>query len=241
MNRESNEKFDVIFLGGGLASGLMSRHLKIRHPDLKILVLEKNLTTHWNPGESTVGVAGFFMIRDLGLSTYLYLNHLPKNGLRYFFNSSHTKFDPTRCSEIGSNILPIFPTFQVDRARLDRDLWQMNREIGIHVRTGAHVQNVAIHEQNQDHLVEYSMDGLDQCVNGRWLINSSGRNSRAAPIFNTLTKPFSDPDLNTAGAWGRFQNVKDIDTLGNRAWRGRVGHTSRYLSTNHFMGQGFWI
>jgi hypothetical protein len=31
------------------------------------------------------------------------------------------------------------------------------------------------------------------------------------------------------------------DELGDEAWRKRVGFTSRYLSTNHFMGRGFWI
>jgi flavin-dependent dehydrogenase len=181
------------------------------------------------------------MIRDLGLSTYCYLNHLPKNGLRYFFTNSHSEFDPTRCSEIGSNILPIFPTFQVDRARLDKDLWELNARIGIETKTGAQVRSVAINPTEKMHSVEYCQDGMMHPVKARWIINSSGRTCAAAPYFDKLSPASPDPDHHTAGAWGRYRNVKDIDTLGDDQWRGRVGHTSRYLSTNHFMGRGFWI
>ena len=39
---------------------------------------------------------------------------------------------------------------------------------------------------------------------------------------------------------GRFTNVTDIDLLGDEKWRERVGFTSRYLSTTHFMQEGSW-
>ena len=74
----ADSHYDIIFLGGGLASNLIARFLQKKNPDRKILVLEKNTEAHHNPGESTVGVTGLFMIRELGLSTYCYLNHLPK-------------------------------------------------------------------------------------------------------------------------------------------------------------------
>jgi len=233
--------YDVIFLGGGLSSGMMGRYLKRKHPDLKILVLEKNTKAHWNPGESTVGVAGFFMIRDLGLSTYCYLNQLPKNGLRYFFHDPRKEFDLTQCSEIGSNILPIFPTFQVDRARLDEDLWKLNAEIGITTNLGSRVTEVQLAEGTEAHAVEFQKDGTSQKATCRWLINASGRNCAAWPVFEEISPAGPDPELHTAGAWGRFSNVRDIDSLGDDHWKKKVGYSSRYLSTNHCMGRGFWI
>ena len=236
-----SESYDVIFLGGGLASNLVARYLKIKFPNFKILVLEKNIKAHSNPGESTVGVTGLFLIRDLGLSTYCYLNHLPKNGLRYFFRDPTKPFELTKCSEIGSNILPIFPTYQVDRGRLDSDLWDLNREIGIEVITGAEVLDVAIGSDSEKHELNYRCNGKAQKVNSNWILNSSGRGSRAAPIFEELNPAAPDGDLYTAAAWGRFENVMDIDSLGDEPWRARVGFTSRYLSTNHIMGQGYWI
>lgn len=235
------ESYDVIFLGGGLASNLVARYLKLKFKDFRILVLEKNIKAHSNPGESTVGVTGLFLIRDLGLSTYCYLNHLPKNGLRYFFRDAAKSFELTKCSEIGSNILPIFPTYQVDRARLDTDLWDLNREIGIDVITGAEVSDVNIGSNGESHQLTYRFDDKKQKVKCTWLLNSSGRGSRAAPIFEELNPAAPDGDLFTAAAWGRFENVVDIDSLGDERWRARVGFTSRYLSTNHIMGQGYWI
>ncbi len=241
------ETYDAVFLGGGLSSSMMARYLKREHPELKILILEKNTDTHYNPGESTVGVAGLFLIRDLGLSTYCYQNHLPKCGLRYFFhereNGNGTEFDVRTCSEIGPNMMPIIPTFQVDRKRLDRDLWDLNREIGIEMETGAPVTDVEIGEGQTPHTVEWEKDGEKRTSRSRWIVNSLGRSraSKIGQLFDRLSPPTDDEEHLVAGAWGRFTNTQDIDLLGDEAWRKRVGFTSRYLSTNHFMGRGFWI
>lgn len=233
--------YDIIFLGGGLASNLIARYLKIKSPQLNILILEKNTRAHHNPGESTVGVTGIFMIRELGLSTYCYLNHLPKNGFRFFFRDAAKAFDISTCSEIGSSILPVIPTYQLDRARLDEDLWDLNRTLGIKVYTGAEVTDVKLNQNSKPHELNFKLNSKNNKVSCTWLMNASGRGSRAAPVFDELNPARNDPDMHTAAAWGRFENIKDIDSLGDEAWRARVGHTSRYLSTNHIMGQGYWI
>jgi hypothetical protein len=44
-----------------------------------------------------------------------------------------------------------------------------------------------------------------------------------------------------ASAWARFEGVADIDALGSEAFRARVRHTSRHLSTLHFLYPGYWI
>lgn len=231
---------DVVFLGGGLAASMLARYLKRSHPQLRITVLEKNTDTHYNPGESTVGVAAIFLIRDLGLSTYCYLNHLPKCGLRYFFHDHDQEFDLTRCSEIGPNILPIIPTFQVDRKRLDRDLWDLNRDIGIDVRTGSPVTGLRMGSDGELHAVRFRDGDGERTVHTRWLVNALGRNPKVGAPFDELAPVKGEQKLRTAAAWGRFANTRDIDLLGDDAWRARVGYTSRYLSTNHFMGRGFW-
>jgi len=232
---------DVVFLGGGLAASMMARYLKRSHPHLQITVVEKNTDTHYSPGESTVGVAAIFLIRDLGLSTYCYLNHLPKCGLRYFFHDHDKEFDVTACSEIGPNILPIIPTFQVDRKRLDKDLWDLNRQIGIDVRTGCPVVDIELGAGKTPHRIRFQQDGETKTVRAHWLVNALGRNPRVGAPFDELAPSHGDQDLRTAAAWGRFRNTRDIDLLGDDAWRARVGYTARYLSTNHFMGRGFWI
>tara|TARA_B100000674_G_scaffold498891_1_gene540227 strand:- start:5330 stop:7171 length:1842 start_codon:yes stop_codon:yes gene_type:complete len=237
----ADSHYDIIFLGGGLASNLIARYLQKKYPDFKILVLEKNIKAHHNPGESTVGVTGLFMIRELGLSTYCYLNHLPKNGFRFFFRDPQKSFDLSACSEIGSSILPVFPTYQLDRARLDEDLWDLNRELGVDVITGAEVQEVVVNEDSKPHELTYSKDTKTHQVKCDWILNASGRGSRAAPVFDQMNPVKDDTDMHTAAAWGRFKNIADIDSMGDESWRARVGHTSRYLSTNHIMGHGYWI
>ena len=122
------------------------------------------------------------MIRELGLSTYCYLNHLPKNGFRFFFRDPSKDFDLSSCSEIGSSILPVFPTYQLDRARLDEDLWELNREIGVTVVTGAEVTEVEVNQNAIPHRLSYRMNDETTEVSCDWIMNASGRGSRAAPI-----------------------------------------------------------
>ncbi|NQZ08022.1 MAG: hypothetical protein HRT35_12750 [Algicola sp.] len=40
-------------------------------------------------------------------------------------------------------------------------------------------------------------------------------------------------------AWGRFAGIKDFDSVGTQKWRDSA--SSRFLSTNHFTGHGYWI
>ena len=47
--------------------------------------------------------------------------------------------------------------------------------------------------------------------------------------------------LNTGAAWGRYRNVAGLDAVDDPAWKAKVRYTSRHLSTNHFMYDGYWI
>jgi len=235
---ESQQTYDVVFVGGGLSAILASRFLKKRHPELSILLLDRKLETSYNPGESTVGVTGLFLIRDLGLSTYCYVNHLPKNGLRYFFHKEGEELEVLDHSEIGSNILPIFPTFQIDRKRFDEDLWTLNEELGIDLKLGATLEAI---ELGPPHELVYELNGKRHLVQANWLVQATGRNINSVPELAESYPVHQEDDLKTAAAWGRYKKVQDIDSLGDENWMRRVGFTSRYLSTNHFMGQGYWI
>jgi flavin-dependent dehydrogenase len=51
-----------------------------------------------------------------------------------------------------------------------------------------------------------------------------------------------DEPLHQIGSvWGRFEGLADVDHLGDDAFRGRVRHTTRGLSTIHFLRPGYWI
>jgi flavin-dependent dehydrogenase len=231
--------YDVVVLGSGIAGGFLARQLRLARPELSILVLEAaEKIDNFKVGESTVEVAANYMIRKLNLGTYLYQHQLPKNGLRFFFDSEKKDLPLTEMSEIGSDHMPYHPSFQLERARLERDVIQMNRDSGIEVLTGAKVTDLAI-EQSGPHTVHYDHAGGKHLVQTRWLCDASGRRHLVARKLGQ--KIHKETRLNTAAAWGRYRNVAGLDAVLDPAWRSRVRYTSRHLSTNHMMYDGYWI
>ena len=81
------KKVDGAIVGGGLAGGLLARQLRRALPDASIALFEKSMARRYKVGESTVEIATHYLIKRLGLSTYIYKEHLPKNGLRFFFDN----------------------------------------------------------------------------------------------------------------------------------------------------------
>lgn len=71
--------FDVAIVGGGKAGSLLARQLRRELPDASIVVIEKARERSYKVGESTVDVAGKYLTKRLGLSSYLYQHQLPKN------------------------------------------------------------------------------------------------------------------------------------------------------------------
>src|SRR5207248_2966068 len=129
-------------------------------------------------GESTVEVAANYMIRRLNLGTYLYQHQLPKNGLRFFFDSKEKDLPLPRMSEIGSDHMPFHPSFQLERAALERDLVTMNRAAGVRVELGATVIDLEVARggapggEAPPHLVTYEQGGVRHEVACRWLCDA---------------------------------------------------------------------
>lgn len=233
------EHYDVIIMGSGIAGGFLARQLKLTRPSLNILVLEASQKmSDFKVGESTVEVAANYMIRKLNLGTYLYQHQLPKNGLRFFFDTGDKSLPLTKMSEIGSDHMPFHPSFQLERAKLERDLVTMNQELGVSILLGAKVTSLSIDGENS-HTVHYEIGGQSHEAKARWLCDASGRRHL---IQRTLgNKVHKETRLNTAAVWGRYWNVKGLDAETDSAFRSRVRYTSRHLSTNHMMYDGYWI
>lgn len=229
---------DVAIIGGGLAGATLARQLRRTVPGLEIAVFERREETSWKVGESTVELATNYLSRRLGLTNYFYEHHLPKNGLRFFFDTERRDGEIHELSEIGSDGLPLIPSYQIDRARLEADLQRMNRADGVHFETGVRVRELDVGDGDERH--EFAVDDGSQSRkwSARWLVDASGR---TRVVQKALDMPMVDIDHGMASVWGRFRNVVDIDTLGPTSWHERVRHTSRYLSTNHFLYPGYWI
>ncbi|MCA9603998.1 MAG: tryptophan 7-halogenase [Myxococcales bacterium] len=225
---------DVAILGGGLAGNLLARQLRRRHPDLGVLVIEPTSKTEWKVGESTVEIASDYLVRRHGLASYLYDRQLPKNGLRFFFDTPEKDTELLAMSELGSDHIPLFPTFQLDRARFEADLREMTRDAGADLREGETVRQVDL---GAPHTVTVRADGKDRKVKARWVVDCTGRARTLARTLDCSTSV----DHEIAAVWGRFSNVVDLDAIGDHDWRKRVRYTSRVLSTNHFCYPGYWI
>ncbi|MCZ7685715.1 MAG: tryptophan 7-halogenase [Sandaracinaceae bacterium] len=132
----AERSIDVAILGGGLAGGLLARQLRREVPDLSVAVFEKSDERRFKVGEATVEIASHYFVRKAGLSTYLFDEHLPKNGLRLFFDTPEKDAELTAMSEIGTDRAPPTPSFQLNRHKLDADLRAMNAADGVEVHVG---------------------------------------------------------------------------------------------------------
>ncbi len=245
---EDTQKLDIAILGGGLAGNLVARQLRLRLPHVSIGLFEKDEERGFKVGESSVEIASNFFIRKLGLSTYMVDEQLPKNGLRFFFDTPEKNASLFEMSEVGSDRLPMFPTFQIDRARFERDLFDMNRAAGVQVDIGGTIKSLDLKSGTEGatthrHTFEVHRDGALKKYAARWIVDASGRNQLISKL-----RGFRTPEKHGCGAvWGRFKNVTDMDALmepawpGAEAWKGRARHTARVLSTNHFCYKGYWI
>ena len=233
--------YDVVIVGGGIAGAFLARHLKLAKPQLSVLVLESSeKMSDLKVGESTVEVAAHYMVKRLNLGTYLYQHHLPKNGLRFFFDSQEKNQRLDELSEIGSDHFPFYPSFQLERAKLERDLALMNRAMGIDVELGAKATALTI-DASTKHAVTYEQGGETKTVMCRWICDASGRRHFVPRSLGK--KIHKETRLNTAAAWARYENVPGLDAFAgdDPAWKKRVKYSSRHLSTNHVMYDGYWI
>ncbi|MCA9719093.1 MAG: NAD(P)/FAD-dependent oxidoreductase [Myxococcales bacterium] len=234
----SERAVDVAIIGGGLAGNLLARQLRRTCPAVSVAVFERNEEPAYKVGESTVELATNYLLRKQGLSTYLYDEHLPKNGLRFFFDSEARDTALTEMTEIGSRGMLWVPSFQLHRGRLERDLLRFNAEDGVDVQRGAKVRVLDMStEPGGRHRVEVTgPDGVTRYA-CRWLIDASGRASVIARRKGLRTEePHS-----LAAAWGRLDGVADLEAVPDPAWHERAHYTARSLSTVHFCYPGYWI
>lgn len=238
---------DVAILGGGLAGNLLARQLRREVPGASVALFERSPERAYKVGESTVEIATHYLISRVDLSTYVYKHHLPKNGLRYFFDGPQKDASVVEMSEIGTHGLPPYPSFQLDRARLEADLIEMNRADGVDLHLPATVSGLTLDAEGHTFEVRRPGDERAETWRARWVVDATGRESMVAKLRDLRVR---EKGHRIAAAWGRFRGVVDIDDPKAvrpnapeeaHEWRRRTRFTSRALSTNHFMYPGYWI
>ena len=242
-----NHQYDVTILGGGLAGLTLTRQLLMKHPSLRIAVIEKrafpvNETTH-KVGESTVEIGAHYFGEELKLKKHLVDQQLPKFGLRFFFKSPHQSM--AEGTEVGGSEFFAAPSYQVDRGRLENYLAQDAAKNGATILSGSRVRQIELNWAPQDnnqqpqHRVTFVIRGAAHTLTSRWVIDASGR----ASFLKRKLDLAEDLNHDINAAWFRVNAHIQIDQwCDNEAWKSAIGKVPRrWLSTNHLMGAGYWV
>jgi|GEM_PF-1935474 len=234
MNTSENIHCDVLIIGASMAGGCLARQLRLRHPDLAITVIDKKREFDYGVGESMLEVFWDYAAKDLQLGPYLDSNHISKHGLRFFFDTPEKNLSLSDMSEMGRAWNDAIPAHQINRKRFDEDLYRMNLASGIDVRLGCAAKEVHL-DADGGHRVE-TADG--RTIDCKWLVDAAGFNAPVARKLDLIEPIASHP---ISSRWGRFKNIKVLDHVGTEAWRERVNYNSRFMSTTHFMYEGYWF
>ncbi|WUH94326.1 tryptophan 7-halogenase [Streptomyces sp. NBC_00433] len=233
---------DVLILGGGLAGLSLAVQLKKARPETDVVVLDKREglapEAAFKVGESTVPAGAHYFADIVGMKDHLDKFHLRKNGLR-FFQPAGGNEDLTKRVELGPRDYPAHDNYQIDRGRFENELTRMALEAGVDLRQGAAITDVEV-RGGGDHTVAFTQGGKEHSLTGRWLVDAAGR----AHFVKRKLGLSRDVKHTINASWFRLTGGIDLEEWGkdNPQWMERMSRTGiRKFSTNHLMGDGYWV
>lgn len=232
--------YEVAVIGGGVAALTLALEMKIVRPQTRILIIEPNPhpvpeITH-TVGESTVEIAAHYLRDRLGLADHLRDSQLRKMGLRMFFSNAGNT-DIAQRVELGSSTFTPQVTYQIDRGRLENELNRRCLTQGVEIVCGR-VRSVNFGHGTGSHTVTFQHGDATTETTARWVVDASGRN-RALPRQLDLRRA---NEHNCNAVWLRIGMEIDIGQWSDdQNWHARLVEGDRALSTNHLMGEGYWV
>jgi flavin-dependent dehydrogenase len=229
--------YDIIILGGAFSGAAAAILLRRERPDLSVLIVERAPAFDAKVGEATTEMSGMFLTRRLAMWEHLEREHLPKEGLRYWFHNERASCH-AEASETGAFQRSTVPSFQLRRDVLDEHLLATAVAEGAWLVRPARVREVEL--RRFEHRVTFEQDGETATLGCRWVLDATGRATFLARRLGLVERNREHP---TAAVWCRWDGVRHLDDVAARGplafARGNVG--SRRLATNHYMGFGYWV
>lgn len=229
---------EVAIIGGGVAGLTLALEIRSARPQTQILVISPNShpvpeVTH-TVGESTVEVSAHYLRERLGLKDHLHTSQIRKMGLRMFF-SHDGNVDITGRLELGSSRFIPQVTYQIDRGRLENELNRRCRSAGIDF---AHGRAVSLGREGRMHAICVQSGDSVTRTTARWVVDASGRNRTLARQLGLRRSN----EHHCNAVWLRVAAELDVGTWSDDPdWQARLVEGDRALSTNHLMGEGYWV
>ncbi|TNE48252.1 MAG: FAD-dependent oxidoreductase [Deltaproteobacteria bacterium] len=244
-----SQPIDVAIVGGGFAGLTLARDLVLHIPNIQVAVVEKNQESsppkRHKVGETSLIPQAIYLAERLQLKDYLEQNHLEKFGARYFFKNENKSFE-TR-PEMGASEFSGCPEYQMDRTRLEADLIAMNRNDGVAFYMGTQVRKLDLSIDDSPHVLHLEQAGQALTLEANWLIDASGRRRLLPSSLNQTSTPKGP----CSAAWMRVEGWIDVESFvpqNQDSWHNRVapehprnGDFRRIYSTNHLVGDGYWV
>jgi flavin-dependent dehydrogenase len=161
---------------------------------------------------------------------------LKKFGFRFFFSEGRRDIDGVL--ELGVSTYLATPTYQIDRGVFENFLGRQAREKGVRFVDGATVREIDLGKDAGLHNVRCESEGRMADVQARWLIDASGRAGLLKRKLGLAVE--NDHDVNSA--WFRIGARIDVNEWSDDTqWLERCNPPNRWLSTNHLVGEGYWV
>jgi len=235
------DHYDVVIIGGAFSGASAALLLRREAPNLRVLIVEKRSTFDAKVGEATTEMSAMFLTRRLALWQHLEREHLPKEGLRYW-SANDQVTGHGNASETGGFYRSLVPSFQLRRDVLDEHVLKLAVDAGAELLRPARINHVDVRPFASTVVVSRQQDGaeLTRHIRCTWLIDASGRACFLGKHLKLIEWNDEHP---IASIWARWDEVRHIDDLAAIHYPllagGNIG--SRRLSTNHYIGHGYWV
>ncbi|BAZ49791.1 hypothetical protein NIES4103_24030 [Nostoc sp. NIES-4103] len=244
MNNTKTLLYDVVIMGAGIAGVSQARHLLLNIPNIKVALVdprpEERTEKDLKVGESTVEISTMFFGKELGLYDYLIENHPPKYGLNFHWPKHPENTDSIDdYHHIWCTRQPSLASTLMNRAKFERDVLKMNKEMGASFYNGR-VIDVELTPGDALNIVKVKVGDEYFDLQAKHVVDAAGRRLIIGRKTDNVISDSEDLyGVNNGSAWVR---VKNVDRTIFHSGYDPLGATcSHYYATNHMMGHGHWV